>query len=517
MDTALMKLNNLFFEASSNKVAKTEQNLQNNSSLSFRKIFNSVTKKSDKVRDDNQKTEKNSDGEKFVAMSNFRLPRVIVHGDKKNENVQNQDGFETLQGAQKIDSKGDGQLSGIILNLILSLLQNIPDQHSKLMQETINSINHKDFPSVEDIKKALNLLEALNSKAVGQDKVLNELFTLTNRISKDNDNPENVAIEDLVAHLIFQSNNTLTLSLEGADNLGDKVGVKNGLFEILKSIFQKIDEKTDTSDHFVVASGNSASDFIKDVIQFLSKSIKSSKQFINATEDSVNLKDVLLKSEEVLKNLVSKGADNSESLQRILLNNIYTDSDIQSNGKVGLQIDNKLENKDQGQDVNQLFYRASFQHNNNAISTMDVRDNNNAVKALKFSIIEQMAEKISFIHKQNMTTLTVAIKPEWLGNVVIELNKDLHGNITGNIFVSSPHVKEIVESSLGNLLTILKDQGINISQLNVSLGNSSGNQQFQNQQRSSQKQYSFVHTDDAVDTIESLVYEISENVLNLRA
>lgn len=246
------------------------------------------------------------------------------------------------------------------------------------------------------------------------------------------------------------------MSLEGADNLGDKVGVKNGLFEILKSIFQKIDEKTDTSDHFVVASGNSASDFIKDVIQFLSKSIKSSKQFINATEDSVNLKDVLLKSEEVLKNLVSKGADNSESLQRILLNNIYTDSDIQSNGKVGLQIDNKLENKDQGQDVNQLFYRASFQHNNNAISTMDVRDNNNAVKALKFSIIEQMAEKISFIHKQNMTTLTVAIKPEWLGNVVIELNKDLHGNITGNIFVSSPHVKEIVESSLGNLLTILK-------------------------------------------------------------
>lgn len=138
-------------------------------------------------------------------MSNFRLPRVIVHGDKKNENVQNQDGFETLQGAQKIDSKGDGQLSGIILNLILSLLQNIPDQHSKLMQETINSINHKDFPSVEDIKKALNLLEALNSKAVGQDKVLNELFTLTNRISKDNDNPENVAIEDLVAHLIFKA------------------------------------------------------------------------------------------------------------------------------------------------------------------------------------------------------------------------------------------------------------------------------------------------------------------------
>ncbi|WP_164742576.1 flagellar hook-length control protein FliK [Caldicellulosiruptor changbaiensis] len=516
MNTALIKLNNLLFAASSKKVANTEQNLQNSSPSSFRKIFNSVTKKIDEVKDNSPKTEENNDSKNFITVSNFRLPRVIVHGDKRSENVQNQDGFETLQGAQKIDSKGDGQLSGIILNLILSLLQNVPNQQSRLFQEVIDSINYQDFTSIKDIKESLNLLEALESDAIGHDKVLDELFNFTNQIGKD-ENPKSTAVKNLLTHLIFGSDNTLTLSLEGADNLGDKVGAKDSLFEILKSIFQKIDEKTNTFDHFVVASGNPASDFIKDVIQFLSKSIKNSKQFINATEDSVNLKDVLLKSEEVLKNLVSKGADNSESLQRILLNNIYTDSDIQSNGKVGLKIDNKLENKDPGQDVNQLFYRASFQHNSNAISTIDVRDNNNAVKALKFSIIEQIAEKISFIHKQNLTTLTVAIKPEWLGNVVIELNKDLHGNITGNIFVSSPHVKEIVESSLGNLLTILKDQGINISQLNVSLGNSSGNQQFQNQQRFSQKQYSFVHTDDAVDTIESLVYEISENVLNLRA
>ncbi len=66
--------------------------------------------------------------------------------------------------------------------------------------------------------------------------------------------------------------------------------------------------------------------------------------------------------------------------------------------------------------------------------------------------------------------MQVNIKPEWLGSVVIELSKDSNGKIFGNLIVTTPHVKEIIEGSLNSLLTILKDQGINISQLNVSLG-----------------------------------------------
>lgn len=140
------------------------------------------------------------------------------------------------------------------------------------------------------------------------------------------------------------------------------------------------------------------------------------------------------------------------------------------------------------------------------------------MKEIRMSIISQLAEKISVINKQNLTTLQVSIKPEWLGSVVIELSKDSSGKIFGNLIVTSPQVKEIIEGSLGSLLTILKDQGINISQLNVSLGGNSTGQQYQEQQRFSQRRNLVVQgNEDSSRSIESLIYEMSEGILNLRA
>lgn len=147
----------------------------------------------------------------------------------------------------------------------------------------------------------------------------------------------------------------------------------------------------------------------------------------------------------------------------------------------------------------------------------NVKNSQNVDMDFKLSLINQIATKINILHKENLTTLTVSLKPEWLGNVLIELNKDTNGNITGNIFVNNPHVKEIMEGSLSNLLTILKDQGLNISQLNVSLNNNQNNQSFQNQRRFSPKDGFDFSADEQQNIIENLIYEISENILNLQA
>ncbi|ADL43215.1 Flagellar hook-length control protein-like, C-terminal domain [Caldicellulosiruptor obsidiansis OB47] len=159
----------------------------------------------------------------------------------------------------------------------------------------------------------------------------------------------------------------------------------------------------------------------------------------------------------------------------------------------------------------------TFALENKMESISSFQDDKN-IREIRMSLINQLAEKISIVNKQNLTTLQVSIKPEWLGNVVIELSKDNSGKIFGNLIVSSPHVKEILEGSLNGLLTILKDQGINISQLNVSLGGNFNGQQYQDHQRFSQRRnLVFQDSEDSSRSIESLIYELNESILNLRA
>jgi len=154
----------------------------------------------------------------------------------------------------------------------------------------------------------------------------------------------------------------------------------------------------------------------------------------------------------------------------------------------------------------------------NKMESISSFQDDKSIREIRMSLINQLAEKISIVNKQNHTTLQVSIKPEWLGNVVIELSKDNSGKIFGNLIVSSPHVKEILEGSLHGLLTILKDQGINISQLNVSLGGNFNGQQYQDHQRFSQRRnLVFQDSEDSSRSIESLIYELSESILNLRA
>ncbi|ADQ05386.1 Flagellar hook-length control protein-like, C-terminal domain protein [Caldicellulosiruptor owensensis OL] len=154
----------------------------------------------------------------------------------------------------------------------------------------------------------------------------------------------------------------------------------------------------------------------------------------------------------------------------------------------------------------------------NKMESISSFQDDKSIREVRMSLINQLAEKVSIVNKQNLTTLQVNIKPEWLGNVVIELSKDNSGKIFGNLIVTSPQVKEIIEGSLSNLLTILKDQGINISQLNVSLSGNFNGQQYQDQQRFPQRRNFVVQgSEESSISIESLIYEMSESILNLRA
>jgi len=502
-----VRFNNLLFAPANQKMPSSDQKNQQKDLSSFTMILNNVTKRIE-VRDNKEKAEKNKDSGTSLATLNSKLRVITMQNAEKQEINQKIDTLNNSQEDQEIASEENSQGASIILTLLLSLLQNIPNQQGRLSEETLKSIAQVNSTSIKDIIKVLNLSAIDSLDAQNQDKVLTELINFG---TEENRKDMNSDLAKLLTEIIFQNGDTKTLVFEKSSNFESKTDTKNSLFDVLKKILQKDDLKSDNPNETLTI--DIASGYLKNFIQFL---LKNAKQMVSTSKSAVNLGEAFSDGYGLLKNIVLKGV-NDESLQK-KVSSISADSNLRIEGSFDLPVGNKTENTDSNEDLKQIFNRASLQFDNSSnLTKIDFKTNEYDVQALKLSVIDQIAEKISLIHKQNLTTLTVAIKPEWLGNVIIELKRDLSGNITGNIVVSSPHVKEIVESSLGNLLTILKDQGINISQLNVSLGNSSGNQQFQNQQRFSQKQYSFVHTDDAIDTLESLIYEISENVLNLRA
>lgn len=245
------------------------------------------------------------------------------------------------------------------------------------------------------------------------------------------------------------------------------------------------------------------------------------------------LKNVLNELENIAKRLnVQKIVDsfNMESPERVQIaekgNSNF--NGIGSNDGDFNKVFSTLLKKDEGSSINDqkgevktLDLRQhvfAFQNKVENIENTTPSQNDRIIKDLRMSIINQLAEKISVVSRQNLTTLQVSIKPEWLGSVVIELSKDSSGKIFGNLIVTTPHVKEIIEGSLNTLLTILKDQGINISQLNVSLGGNFTGQQNQEQQRFSQRKNLIVQgNEESIRSIESLIYEINESILNLKA
>ncbi|WP_235374650.1 flagellar hook-length control protein FliK [Caldicellulosiruptor naganoensis] len=500
-----MRVNNLLFAASSNKVEESLQKPRQGTQSSFKKIFDRASKRTTE-NITAPKTDKNEDSGRFAVVLNPKIRQVITQDNKSVKKGQGQTATEVLQEATQPALKEEEKISDFVLNLILSLLQNTKGQAGEFFKQIlIKEENAFEHTIVKEMINTLNAIKTFDADVAGQEKNLVEIFNIVGQVSK-NVSEEAGNGDWHLAKLVFESAEVLGLSTERSNSIDNKIGLKDNSFSMLENILLKNEKNDILPPEWRLINKEVA--FLKKLVQVLSE---NSDHMVNHHSNMLNNL-----YENVTYDFEARDVKSTDNLQ-LYLGDLKEDISAQTNEETWLHTVEKLENKDPSDDRNEFLGKISSKFDANTLSKVEIRADENVFKALRASVIEQIAEKISLIHKQNLTTLTVSIKPEWLGNVVIELNRDLNGNITGNIIVSNPQVKEIVESSLSNLLTILKDQGINISQLNVSLGNSHSSQQFQSQQRFSQKQYSFAQTEDTMDTIEGLIYEISENVLNLRA
>ncbi|WAM33448.1 flagellar hook-length control protein FliK [Caldicellulosiruptor morganii] len=573
MDAGLIRIASAFFPAAaSGKAEESFQNVRGTDRVSFRKVFDSASKKDTESSAPAETGNREKGGKNFAPVLNPEVRKMIAQSCKETDESSNPD-IEMLQESSKAASEKE-EVSNLMLQLILSLLQNRVGNTVEFEKQALNDKKTGASLPSERIEALLNLETAFDASAVT--RALAEFLRSTKQVQSAPAEFEKSAL--LFAKLVFENADALGLGDERLYSVDTTANLKSSFFEHLKNIF--LDAKngnilasavtkalaeflrsTEQVQSAPAEFGNKALPFAKLVFENVdaTANLKSSffellkNIFLDAKRDNIlatgdeKLTDSKTAILEKLSEILSEHFGNSANLHTDVLNGLYesvayaedkstSSSDhlqtllqdlkesaktdmkslVQNMEKAGSKDSNDV--KDSSDDVNDISGKVFSKFDINSLFKVEIKPDENAIKPLRVTVIDQIAEKILLSHKQNLTTLTVSIKPEWLGSVVIELNKDLSGNITGNIVVTNPQVKEVIESSLSNLLTILKDQGINISQLNVSLGNNSSGQKFQNQQRFFQKQNSIfdVHETDAY-LIEDLIYEMSENVLNLRA
>ncbi|MGE5371356.1 MAG: flagellar hook-length control protein FliK [Solirubrobacterales bacterium] len=114
-----------------------------------------------------------------------------------------------------------------------------------------------------------------------------------------------------------------------------------------------------------------------------------------------------------------------------------------------------------------------------------------AVKPDAREIIRQIVDKAEVMTKGNRSTVTIDLKPDFLGKVQISLVVQ-DGVLTAKFSTDNQQVKQMLESQMFQLKTALDNSGIRLerTEVNVDLGGSDLSQQFQQFQQSSQYQSS---------------------------
>lgn len=88
------------------------------------------------------------------------------------------------------------------------------------------------------------------------------------------------------------------------------------------------------------------------------------------------------------------------------------------------------------------------------------------------NLMEQLIHKVEGTYKAGKTQLKLQLMPENLGKLSIDLSTD-NQTIRAKVFVESLQVKEIIESSLNQFKESLREKGLNISSVEVSVGQDS--------------------------------------------
>lgn len=94
-------------------------------------------------------------------------------------------------------------------------------------------------------------------------------------------------------------------------------------------------------------------------------------------------------------------------------------------------------------------------------------------------VVNQITERIKFDVKGAVSEIRMLLKPENLGEISLKVLTE-NGIVTAQLLADNQKIKEIIEANLNELKEALSEQGINVSELSVSVGQDDTTDQMQN-------------------------------------
>ena len=374
-------------------------------------------------------------------------------------------------------------------------VENVADEND--VDEIKDESNKKDKKSKKD-----NVICQMPDVEIKKDDikiedVVDENKDVIKLVGSIKDGELSITPEDKLDNLLSKLDVKLTKNVEIKDD-GEsviKVGPQSVETEKIKLNIEDVKNKLSENDLFV------SKDFNNPEIQNPFKIKKSTDNIeINELAAEENNEIILNKdnlnlglSEDVSNDeLIKKDVDNKDVSESIELKNVFGQTEMSkddlSSNTSGEKDTSKKEDKLKIRDFRtkkEVDFSEKFEIKEDIemLEKFEIKEVNNIrnFENINFEqdVLDQVTEKLEVSLFDNKSEMVIKLKPADLGKITVKISIE-NGVMNAKFLADSIKVKETLESNLNNLKESLKEQGLNVQDLNVSVDSGrSQNQTFE--------------------------------------
>ncbi len=355
--------------------------------------------------------------------------------------------------------------------------KNVSDENYKLLKDSVEEF---DFDQTEqnmninynqELKNKYNLLESKQDYKEKDEIIYKKGELLKHTINKKNhkisyiDKVKNELVDELKSQLIQVVEHNETIE----NSLLEKTTADSNKYYNEKLI--AVNELYDTLEEF--ASKNDISIKHEKLIEIISSSLneKASEDFkVNAKmiakisygENSQNSRYVITENfkenTDLVKNMLEEDMPLDFKQEICLSNNKHGDFSMnfaQINSKDEREISNDLTETGDSLNTNMAEEVSSYSENSDYSQAISSKE-----------IINQLAEKIDYYKNFESEKLVIQLKPENLGEVVIDVQKNKQGYVA-NITVETEIVRTSLRENSSELISVFSNREMNLNNMEI--------------------------------------------------
>lgn len=414
------------------------------------------------------KTDNTSDKTESTTSNNSNVnsnQKVETGSEAEKVETQEKAGDETELTAQLANQMGIDQQTLLdlleALNINVSSISNLTD--IKELAEKLTGIVNQVIASNPDlsVKLKVDIKENPNGNLKVKAKLL--IDTLKSEITESSKNELGETGEKLVLKIKEQ----IKTSMQEIKDLGLEVKEPQKLDLKILEVLQNVLPKTSGAEDKSQDSNSNQ----KEVIDIQPTDAKPVQTNAPKQQNASNNEVLDQAPQTVSQPENSNQTETQDTAEKDVLTGIFQNAKV-----INLKTNQSSENL-----INDNAVTVQPGQNQNLTSKVDIFKNIlNKANVTKDELFNQVIERAKLVLTDTQTQMEMTLKPESLGKLSLKVITE-NGIVMAKITTESQQVKAVIESNLVQLQESLKQQGLNIQNLSVSVGQDKRQEFLQNQ------------------------------------